>query len=70
MAQEALRVVELRRVVQLVLAIVEVGVGLLEVPIEMGCVLRVDRGVHDRVVRRQALRVHGIIDLRKTTRRR
>ena len=56
-AQEALRVVELRRVVELVFAIVEVGAWLLEVPVEMWRVLSVDRRVHDRVVRRQALRV-------------
>ena len=69
-AQEALRVVELRGVVELVLAIVEVAARLLEVPVEMGRVLCVDWRVHNRVVRRQALRMHRVIDLRKTTRRR
>ena len=68
-AQEALRVVELGGVVELVFAIVEVGAWLLEVPVEMGRMLCVDRRMHDRVVRR-ALRVHRVIDLRKTTRRR
>ena len=69
-AQEALRVVELRGVIQLVFAIVEVRVWREEAPIVLGRVLRVDWRVHDRVVGRQALRVHGVIDLRKTTRRR
>ena len=52
MAQEALCVVELHGVVQLVLAIVEVAVRLRrrEVPVVMASLLHIDRCVHDRVV--------------------
>ena len=48
MAHQTLSVVELSGIV--VFAIIEIMIWLLEIPVEKGGVLGIDRGVHDRVV--------------------
>ena len=61
MAHQALSIVKLSGIV--VLAIIEIMIRLLKVPVEKRCVLGIDRGVHDRVVSRQPMRVHLVSDL-------
>ena len=66
MAHQALGIVKLSWIIDLVFAIIEVRIGLLVVSVVRWSVLGVYWSMHDWLVSRETLRIHRIIDLRIT----